>query len=55
MEWCPLHAAAPEMLTSLQELLEVLNYWWAEEALSGADTFDPMRRARALLARVEGA
>lgn len=46
-------AKAPEMFVTIQKLLEVLDYWWGEEVLSGANTFDPMRRARALLREIE--
>ena len=45
---------ASEMLETIKELLGVLDYWWGEEVLSGADTFDPMQRARALLREIGG-
>ena len=50
-------AAAPELVEALSALLAVLEYWWSQEnsPLSGADTYDPMRAARTLLARIEGA
>ena len=52
--WCPLHAAAEEMRETVQWLVDVIEGFYGREDAAGKGERVAVRKARALLAKVEG-